>query len=269
MIEIALLLGRHVDARYYADAERFGRNHLLESQLLSLERLEQALERLPAETEPAQDERQYSTCENVAASQVGGFASRSTLNDAFHLDAAQMMQCCNGAGTRALYDLWRYALQESKSEDGKLALHSVHLRFSVAIPTFRVVSYEPAEGRLDLVAHQTSEVAVRLPEGTTQALVVNDGNSSRQVIAPAIHDGYIHFHMGEGERAEVYYPLVERRAEYEVGAGDRSMRCTGYWRGETLMRVEPPGQFYPLYKRSTELEPVEPSSPNATPIESL
>src|SRR5919198_3695214 len=47
MIEIALMLGRHVDRRYYADAERFGRNNLLESQFLSLDRLLQALKRLP------------------------------------------------------------------------------------------------------------------------------------------------------------------------------------------------------------------------------
>jgi hypothetical protein len=52
MIEMALLLGRHVDQSYYADAERFGRNHLLESQFLSLDRLERALERLPADDAP-------------------------------------------------------------------------------------------------------------------------------------------------------------------------------------------------------------------------
>ena len=47
MIEAAILLGRHVSRRYYADAERFGRNHLIESQFLSLPALQAAVARLP------------------------------------------------------------------------------------------------------------------------------------------------------------------------------------------------------------------------------
>jgi hypothetical protein len=37
MIELAIDLALHVDPRYWNDAERFGRNHLLEAQLLRID----------------------------------------------------------------------------------------------------------------------------------------------------------------------------------------------------------------------------------------
>jgi hypothetical protein len=86
MIELALLLGRHVDRRYFADAGRFGRNHLLESQWTSLDRLLAAVSALPP-TSPAALDSTRSTIDNVAARQIGAFASRPGVTDALHVDA--------------------------------------------------------------------------------------------------------------------------------------------------------------------------------------
>ena len=257
MIEIALLLGKHVDRGYYADAERFGRNHLLESQFLSLDQLQQAVARLPEDASPPPHEGRYSTCDGVAESQIGAFAARSTLNDAFHTDAPAMMQCCNAAGTRGVWDLWQHAVEEESR--GKLA---VHLRFSVETPAVRVVSHEPADGRLDITPRQDAQIAVRLPGGERQALVVLHGSGEPQVVSLEACRGYVEFAAPANRRAEVHYPMAERIAHYEVGAPDKSLRCTGYWRGETLMRVDPPGPFYPLYRRSRDVPPAEPHLPH-------
>lgn len=269
MIEIALLLGKHVDPRYYGDAERFGRNHLMESQLLSIEELAEAVARLPADDTPAPWEGQYSTTENVVASQVGGFASRPTLNDAFHPDAAWMMQCCNAAGVRGLYALWRYAVEVIEPADGNSIRQVVHLRFSVETPTLKVVSHEPAAGQVELTPRRPCQVAVRLPTGATQALVASPAETSPCIRVLPAHDGYVHFALGQGQTATVYYPLAERVAHYEVGRPSRRLCCTGYWRGETLVRIEPPGRILPLYRRSVDPKPVEPALPAAIPIESL
>jgi hypothetical protein len=75
MIEIALLLGQRVDRRYYADAERYGRNHLLESQWLSEARLRAAVEALPAAPRRAPHGGRFSTEDDVIGRQTGGFAS--------------------------------------------------------------------------------------------------------------------------------------------------------------------------------------------------
>lgn len=265
MIELALLLGQHVDRRYYADAERFGRNHLLQSQWLSLDRLQKALDRLPPDPEPAPWHGRFSTTERVAERQVGGFASRPTLNDAFHLDATGLMQCCNAAGTRALYDLWRYALEVKRASGSERPEVSVHLRFSVEDPLIRVVSHEPGEGRLCVCTREDCVIAVRLPEGAPGAVLVSAG----RVQAVRAVDGYVRFVLSAGQTADLYYPLCERTAWYEVGAGHKRLQCAARWRGEAVIGVEPSGTFYPLYEAVAEVGAAEPGPPAGPMVASL
>lgn len=263
MIEIALLLGKHADPAYYADAERFGRNHLLESQFTSLDQLQAAIDRLPASDRANPADPAAWTQDGVAASQVGAFASRSTLSDAFHLDASALMQCCNAAGARALYDLWRYAVDETPSDNGTRHL-SVNLRFSVESPSLRVVSHEPATGRLDLTAAEPARVTVRLQSGVTHAVAILDAP-----VPLTADNGYVTFDLTAGQTAQLHYALPERTAHYEIGRHDRNERGIGQWRGETLLHMDPPGQFYPLYERTTEVTPVLPSPPAGKVIASL
>jgi len=198
IIEAALLLGRHVDRAYFADAERFGRNHLIETQYLSLAQLEEALARLPKDTGPAPHECQYSTARGVTASQVGAFAARSTLNDAFHLDLTAMMQCCNAAGARALFDLWRYATDEQ----------ALHLRFSVETSALRAVSHEPAGGQIDLTPKQSGHLAVRLPAGVHHAVATTAGHTHGVEAC----EGYAHLEVRAGQSLSLHYALPERSA---------------------------------------------------------
>lgn len=263
MIEIALLLGKHVDPRYYADAERFGRNHLLESQFLSHDHLHEAIERLPELDKPKPANAAAWTQQGVAESQIGGFASRSALSDAFHLDASALMQCCNAAGARGIYDLWRYAVDEAPSANGTRHL-TVNLRFSVETPALRVVSHEPTDGRVDLTATSSSHICLRLPNGVSRA--VADMNGPVSLAAP---NGYVEFDLALGQTVAVRYDLPDLIAHYEVGKPDRNARATGYWRGETLLRLDPPGHFYPLYDRKIDLVPVRPSPVSGPAIDSL
>jgi hypothetical protein len=269
MIEIAIGLGFSVDPAYFADAERFGRNHLLESQYLAGERLRQAVSQLPAESSPPPDEGRYSTTRGVVESQVGGFASRSTLNDALHLDAPAMMQCCNAAGARGIYDLWRYAVEEQRSEDGLPARQVVHMRFSVETPALQVVSHEPGAGRLEVTPKAAARIAVRLPVGDRHAVVAIRSGPECQVHMLETVDGYVSFDAQAGQKIELHYPLAERVADYEVGRPGRSLRCTAHWRGESVMRVEPAGPLYPLYQNRPDLPPVYPALPAVPLIDSL
>jgi hypothetical protein len=271
MLEIALQLGQHVDTTYFADAERLGRNQLLESQFLSHARLADAVARLPEEAGPAPHAGRYSISESVLASQVGAFAARSTLNDAFHLDATAMMQCCNAAGTRGLYDLWRYAVAETPATrdapacSGVLHRLALHLRFSVQAGALRVVSHEPARGQLDITCQQDARLAVRLPHSTARANVLSD--AATQVVE-AQH-GYVHLTLQAGQTVRVIYSLGERVVHYRVGDDEQALDCVGHWRGETLMRVEPAGAFYPFYQRPDDLMPVEPMQPRGPLVASL
>lgn len=272
MLELALLLGQHVDPAYYADAERYGRNHLIEGQYLDLESLQQAVDRLPSRERSAPHEGRYSTHEGVVASQLGAFASRSTLNDAFHTDVLAMMQCCNAAGTRGLYDLWRYAIESRPSSDSTPPQQRVNLRFSVATPDLQVISHEPTTGRLDITATTACQVAVRLPAGEDHAFVLSPGQDAATTwqtqVIPA-QQGYVHFTLAAGATAQVHYALHERSTQYTVGIPERSITCVGHWRGETLMGVEPAGEFLRLYNRTADLPPVQPLPAAGKLIESI
>lgn len=257
MIELALLLGRHVDAGYFADAERFGRNHLLESQWCSAERLLAAVAALPPAESAGVDS---STSVDVAFRQFGAFASRPGLSDALHLDATAMMQCCNAAGARGLYDLWRYAVTESAPVRGRRQV-AIDLRFSVQTPVARVVSHEPAEGRVHVTALTDCDLRLRLPAGCDTAC---RGGTPLDVSG----GGYATFALQVGEFADVRYEMAERTADYVVGEPGREDRARAHWRGETLLRIEPPGRFYPLYERRSDVDPVLPS-PLPQPIDSL
>lgn len=271
MIEIALLLGRHVDAAYYAEAERFGRNQLLESQLLDVVQLQAAVERLPADESPAPLQGRFSTSDDVVQRHLGGFAARSAANDAFHLDATAMMQCCTAAGARGIYDLWRYAVEEHPATGGQPERKAVHLRFSVATPGLTVVSHEPSDGRLDLSATEACRIAVRLPEGAKQAVVIREGSGDGLPPAEAqwAKDGYVQVDVGAGQRVSVCYPLPERVEQYTVGKPGKTLSCTGTWRGETLMHMDPPGPYLPIFQRQDDLVAVQPSLPAGMPFASL
>jgi len=232
LIEAALLLGNHVDRGYFADAEKFARNHLFESQHLERTALETAVAGLPKDPDSGPC-GPFSTDSNVLETQVGAFASRPALADAFHPDATDMMQCCNAAGARALHSVWTSATRG----------HRIDLRLSVATPTLTVVSHEPAVGRLDVTAHRAGLLDIRLPAGVSRA-TVRHRDEAQEIAA---RDGAVQVPIEAGETVAVEYPLPERTTHHTIGRGDTIARCTAHWRGETVARVEPPGIHRPLY----------------------
>ncbi|MHB0858082.1 MAG: hypothetical protein ACYC5M_11000 [Anaerolineae bacterium] len=256
MLELALLLGEGVSPTYYADAERFGRNHLLESQYLSRERLQAALDRLPP-IERSGAPGPFETDERVAERQVGAFASRPTLNDAFHLDATAFMQCCNAAALRGLYDLWHHAVAFHNAGADGLPEVQVNLRLSVESAGVRVVSHEPAEGRLQVSPGRACHLSVRLPEGVRCATIALNGPQPSLRHAQ-IESVYAQIDLAAEQSAELFYELPERTATYRVGMPGRWATCLGNWRGETLMAVDPEGAYLPLYQSRCGLPPVEP-----------
>jgi hypothetical protein len=131
------------------------------------------------------------------------------------------------------------------------------------------VSYVPAQGRLDILARHNCRLAVRLPCGETQAMVVRGHDANSPVQAVSAQNGYIELVVGAGERIEVHYPLPERVVHYAVGSPGCEARCVGTWRGEALMHVEPEGYYAPLYDRRLDTEPVQPAPTAGAPIPSL
>lgn len=266
MIEIALLLGKSVNRKYFALAEKFGRNHLIESQWKSLTKLNQAVHKLIPKHQEDIEYPDYVTTDNIVFRQYGAFSSRPALNDGFHKDATALMQCCNAAGARAIYDLWKYSTSTSIISN-ELVLE-INLRFSIENNYVKIVSFEPSKGLLYIDVKFDCTVKFRLPEGTLEASMTRQDAVVSKLVGS---EGYVSFSMAKDESVTIEYSLNEREDSYSVGSRENNKLASiqGFWRGETLVSVLPKGEYYPLYETRMPNDAVIPTNNSAISIDSI
>jgi hypothetical protein len=243
MIEIALLLGLHLDPSYLSDAERYGRNHLVESQFAGTAWAARIPQGFRAEQQiypdtSGRDSERWSSDRDIVARSAGGFAGWSAPNDLFDKGAFQMMQCCNGAGTRALYDLWHYAV----SDDGRRA--RVHLAFSRPAPWGDIVSYRPSDGRVDVTMKAERSLGVRVPEWVSWSdvqVLLND-----EATRSGYEDCYLWVEdLKPGDTVSVRYPLPLHSSTAVLG---EDVYIADY-KGDSVVNITPEGRYVPLYRR--------------------
>ena len=239
MIEIAILLARNVDRKYWGDAERFGRNQLLEHQLWDVDWTKNLM---PRRTEPeglhSDDPREFMMAD--LEKRIGGFAFYGLVNDLGHSSESSQTRfdglCCHGAGARGLYDMWHYAVEEKDSEIW-IHLHTDRETESVG------VQHNLEEGKVLIRAKRKGTVYFRLPESVSASgcrVRLNDKD-----IRPEVGDGYVKFaELSEGDSIFLIYSLEER---HEILVRDKNYELT--WKGELLQSIEPPGSIKPLYHK--------------------
>jgi hypothetical protein len=247
MIEIALHLGMHKDTDCLADAERFGRNQLLAAQSLDFDWVQKQLDvsfcqDLWCANHPPEG---FST-ENVCDRALGGFAGSHTVNDAIDPANPRLMQRCTGSGTRGLYDLWRYTV--TRPEGAVM----VNLHFSRDTRWATVTSFVPQQGRIEVLMKTRGVLAVRVPHGVTDPDVMVNHNRARR---ETMRHGYAWLEaLQPGDLVTMTWPLEERTLIYDIN----DQQLTGHWRGDTLLRMTPPGQLSPLYWRPLDIPPAPP-----------
>jgi hypothetical protein len=240
MIEIAILLGLHVDPAYLGDAERYGRNHLVEAQFLDAGWMPR-LNRKPAETDPVKAHPRRIDSRDIVNRAMGSFSGFSGPNDLFGEVSdirSKIMQCCTGAGTRGLYDLWHYAVDD----DGQRA--RVNMAFSRPAPWGDVVSHAPYSGRLDVRMKAARDLGFRLPEGVApaEATVLRNG----QPAPLACRSGYLWVDgLQGGDSVSLRYPLPVGSRQYTLG----TETFTAEFKGNTVIRMSPEGAYGPIYQR--------------------
>jgi hypothetical protein len=252
MIEIALLLGGNRDHIYFADAERFGRNHLLESQILNLDWVEQGQEAaFCQEVWGSQHPPEGVTTDAVAQRALGGFAGWTRFNDAFDPANPRLMQRCNGAGARALYDLWHYAVTRTESAV------MVHQHFSRDSRWASVTSFVPQAGRVEVLMKTRGVLAVRVPPHMNDQQIQVHVNAARPR-HEVLRGGYAWVEALQlGDVVTVEWPLEERATFYTMN----EERLLANWRGDTVMRMDPAGTLTPLYRRAPPPTPAPPRGP--------
>ena len=246
MIEIALLLGQHVDPAYFGDAERYGRNHLIESQFLDAD-WRSRIPRKPAETDPVKAHPRRISRRDVLQRSLGSFSGFSGRNDLFGETSEmrmKIMQCCNGAGTRGLYDLWHHAADD----DGRRA--RVHMAFSRPTAWGDILSHIPYAGRIEVRMKADRALGIRVPGGVAPAEVSACRNGAP--VAVGTKGGYAWLEgLRAGDVAVLCHPLPQSSRAYPVpGVGVFTAR----FKGDTVVAMTPQGACAPLYQRARYLQ---------------
>lgn len=224
-IRLALELAAAGHPEYLDDVERFVRNQVVEAQFRDLSA--------------------YADGTNRATPLLlGCFDSQSLPNG--HLgtrgedDPGTVEGCCLNGGLRALALAWDAIC--ITSEKGL----TVQLGLSRNGPGGQVIGYQPVEGRIDVIPKSPGEVRVRLPrwvKAGSATVLVDD-----QPAEPQREGGFVALpSVRAGQHVSVRFPL--REFEEEVMAGGQKYHVS--WRGDVVMKVDPPGKREPCYQGRT------------------
>ena len=262
MIELAIGLASWVDPKYWNDAERFGRNHLLESQQLRVDWIDEYHQWRKPYVLPAEDRAQVSRDHPMERS-VGGFAVWSGVNDwVTTTHHAITSACCHSHGTRGLYDLWHYAITSAGNRV------SVNLLFSRATDDLVVRSHLPFKGQVDIQCRSDRSIRVRVPDYAPSKSLNLEINGQTRPIQTA-EEWLALPPPRKGDVAIVRFDLPERPESVHVGYDTYEVK----YRGDTVTAISPPGKYCPLYERQWISSPPaqlpDPSVPAAPEIDSI
>lgn len=233
MMEAAIWLARSGYPEYWETAERYLRNHLLESQVVSIAGLE--------DSSATGGDHEWETTERVARRSLGGFAGWSQPNDLFSkvMHEWDLYTCCCAQGVRGLFNAWTNAVSAGP---GGI---SVNLLINHIGPHATVKSWLPHEGRLEIVPRNDGDVAVRLPRWVDYRMLEARVAGAR-VEASFLMPHFVRIaNVPAGRTVEVCFPIRESTLHETV----LGVEYTTHWRGDTVVRIAPEGERFPLYRR--------------------
>jgi hypothetical protein len=248
MIYLALRLTRAGLGDHWEDADRWVRNHYVESQMTRTDWYdpEKIAAFLSAEEKEVVSRRKVMVDEkklfaddrNVLERSLGSWAGWALANDWVNPNRVAIMHCCTGNAARTLYYIWD-AIVTANGNDVQ-----VNLLLNRASPWLDVDSYLPYEGKVVIKNKTAEKLYVRIPEWAVRGQVACDVNGARR---ETVWSGN-YVEVGElknGDRVTIEFPIVERSLFKVIG--DVPYRLT--LKGNTVVDIDPPGTIYPLYQR--------------------
>lgn len=237
LVHLALVLTQAGVGDYWDDIERIARNQLLENQYRDEATLRQLYPGIDA---------------TVLAMMHGGFECAAYPNRLLAYNGIEA--CCIGGGLRALYHAWRGAISTAGHAT------EVHLGFSRLTPQVAVIGHEPWRGQIDVHLHAPQRLAIRVPGHAALASATLTVDS--QPCAPTWSGRYAQVGpLAAGQLVTLTYPLPERQTRYEIAGNS----YTGWWRGATMLEIQPPGEGYPIYQRRALVTAADWASSSALP----
>ncbi|MFH1005920.1 MAG: hypothetical protein V1800_00270 [Candidatus Latescibacterota bacterium] len=252
MINLAVLLAETGRNEYWEDVERFARNALAESQVLSRDMLPQPWRNVP---EKVPGSRSYN---RVPERVVGGFVGSIFPNDRFFEadwnDGFGISGCCTPGGTKGLYLAWSHIV--TRRPGGVW----INLMLSANTPWVELHAALPYQGWLSILVKKISKVCVRIPSWAKRNTVEVTRNGAPQHLV--WEDAYIvQEDLVEGDHLEVHFPVRTVQLSENVAGEDYLL----HWRGFTVVGIEPAGNRMPLFQRRKMDQNTVPLRPRGLP----
>ncbi|MBI1788269.1 MAG: hypothetical protein HYR60_12055 [Acidobacteria bacterium] len=221
-IETAIYLAQAGYPECWAEAERYLRNHLLESQMTTVSWVKSV------------------GGADMQARMLGGFTARSSPNRMYDLyHPSGPIGCCNAAGVRALHLAWLHGLERRGG-----AVY-VHLLFDHATPFASVESGLPSRGRLRITMKTAGDLWVRIPEWARHTAAYDP---PRLAATASWRGPYQRFaQLQRGQTVTLTFPLARARQEWHQPAMKITYRTE--WLGDTIVSISPRGNCFSLYER--------------------
>ena len=259
MVSVAALLGRAGRTEYFDAVERYIRNYISPLQfIVTPEYVDFYKERNAAKGEEAVRQG----LQTMARFQ-GGVIGGSGLNDYENqllggASGFEMFGCCAPEGMRAIHTAWKNVIEERRaSAFGPTGIY-VNLGFNRDSQWGRVWSFFPEQGRVSVQTKVAGDFFLRPPSWAPRGEV--RAFRGRRPVSVSWSGSHLRFpDVRRGEEISILYPLVEFRHSVRglwSRAKDLEMRYD--WRGNMVMRVDPPARRLPLYTGKPRVLPAPP-----------
>lgn len=250
MVRAGVELARAGFAESWDMVERFTRNYMTQAQI------QRDVEPFSMEGVPLNDvSRDGIECEpevlrdrrDIRARCVGALAGWGAPNDVLdpHGRYAMCIQnCCSGHLPLGMLDVWgQAAVRES---DGV----RINLLLDHDNPDCTVKDHQPARGQLDVRLKRAGTVRVRIPDWAPDAEVqIRVDGRAVPTAWEARPSRYVRVDgVSSGSTVSVHYPLREQAVTERLGGE----LYTTQWKGDTVVGIEPPGRYIPIFNACNE-----------------
>lgn len=172
---------------------------------------------------------------DIEAMTLGAYDSWVMPNGLTGCSELGLEGCCTASAVRAIYLAWEHAITHSGNEV------RVNLMLSRRSEWLDTIDSQPFEGRFSVLVHKPVDVLIRIPSWIDRANLKINGKHSWEASVLRI-EGI------PGSRIDLEFPIPERHTEEEIRGNAYNLS----WRGTTLMKIEPPGEIYPIFQRTLE-----------------
>lgn len=226
-LHFALLMAKHINPAYYEIAECYARNQLLENQFTNLNYIDNVM-----------NQSNNPQHEKAAKALYGSWASYSKPN-CLDIGFNTVEGCCLGAGIRGCYLVWNSAVEK------KADTVYVNMSFSRNSPWIELISYQPYEGRTDVIVHDAEKIMVRVPSWVNKENIKISINDTQ--ICADYEDIFIKLSgLKQNDYIKIHYPLRYAIIQESVNGADYAVE----WKGDTVVGIEPKGEIYPIFERN-------------------